>query len=79
MATPREIPKSILASPRKTRSFTTLLLRLKGTARYADLLLAPAEGFGQCFFGLRTKKGLFMGFLTILVNFLCSVVPFKKN
>ena len=36
-----------------------LHLKLEGTARYAGLLLAPAEGFGlrpRLFFALRAKK-----------------------
>ena len=33
--------------------------QLEGMARYAGLLLAPAEGFGQgFFFSLRAEKGL---------------------
>ena len=73
-ATLREIPRSRLASPRKTRSFPTLLLRLEGTACYADLLLAPGEGFSRCFFGPLDKTGLFIGFLTILVNGLVLIL-----
>ena len=46
---------------------------LEGAARYAGLLLAPAEGFGlrpRPFFALRAKKGLFMSvFAQILVIF----------
>ena len=36
--------------------FTILLLLLEGTARYAGLLLAPAEGFGRGFFCPSGKK-----------------------
>ena len=46
-------------------------------ARYASLLLAPAEGFGlraRAFFALRAKKGLIMRFPPIFSNLLCSVV-----
>ena len=32
--------------------FTIVFSKLEDTARYAGLLLAPAEGFGQCIFGL---------------------------
>ena len=46
---------------------------LEGAARYAGLLLAPAEGFGlrpRPFFALRAKKYLFMSvFGQILVTF----------
>ena len=46
---------------------------LEGAARYAGLLLAPAEGFGlrpRPFFALRAKKDLFMSVLAqILVIF----------
>ena len=48
---------------------------LEGAARYAGLLLAPAEDFGQGlrpipFFALRAKKDLFMSVLAqILVIF----------
>ena len=46
---------------------------LEGEARYAGLLLAPAEGFGlrpRPFFALRAKKDLFMSvFAQILVIF----------
>ena len=34
----------------------TQLMLLEDAARYAGLLLAPAEGFGQGFFALRAKK-----------------------
>ena len=44
-------------------------LRLEGTARYAGLLLAPAEGFG-----LRPRLFLPFVFLLILGHFWCSVV-----
>ena len=50
-----------------------MLGRLEGAARYAGLLLAPAEGFGlgpRPFFALRAKKYLFMSVLAkILVIF----------
>ena len=46
---------------------------LEGAARYASLLLAPAEGFGlrpRPFFVLRAKKDFFMSVLAeILVIF----------
>ena len=47
--------------------------KLEGAARYAGLLLAPAEGFSlrpRPFFALRAKKDLFMSVLAqILVIF----------
>ena len=50
-----------------------LLKPLEGAARYAGLLLAPAEGFGLRpipFFALRAKNNLFMSVLAqILVIF----------
>ena len=45
-------------------------LKLEGAARYAGLLLAPAEGFGlrqRPFFALRAKKDLFMSVLAIIL------------
>ena len=46
---------------------------LEGAARYAGLLLAPAEGFGlrpRPFFALRANKDIFMSVLAqILVVF----------
>ena len=51
-----------------------LLQLLEGTARYACLLLAPAEGFGlrlRLFLG---KKIYFHAVLLILRHFCCSVV-----
>ena len=46
---------------------------LEGAARYAGLLLAPAEGFGlrpRPFFALRPKQDIFMSVLAqILVIF----------
>ena len=51
---------------------------LEDTARYAGLLLAPAEGFGlrpRLFFALREKKELFMLFWPIFGDFWCPVVP----
>ena len=53
------------------------LLTLEDTARYAGLLLAPAEGFGlrpRLFFAIRAKKELFMLFWPIFGNFWCPVV-----
>ena len=47
-----------------------LLVALEGTARYAGLLLAPAEAF----FALRAKKELIMLFWPIFGNFWCPVV-----
>ena len=49
------------------------LAQLEGTARYAGLLLAPAEGFGlrpRPFFDLRAKKDLFMSVLAQILEFL---------
>ena len=51
--------------------------KLEDTARYAGLLLAPAEGFGlrpRLFFALRAKKKLIMLFWPIFCNFWCPVV-----
>ena len=48
--------------------------KLEGRARYAGLILAPAEGFGQGFFGPSGKKELFTLFVPILGHFWCSVV-----
>ena len=50
---------------------------LEGTARYAGLLLAPAEDFGlrpRDFFALRGKKDLIMLFWPILGHLWCPVV-----
>ena len=50
-----------------------LFLILEGAARYAGLLLAPAEGFGlrpRPFFALRAKKDLFMSVLAHNLKFL---------
>ena len=47
--------------------------KLEGAARYAGLLLAPAEGFGlrpRPFFALRAKKDLFMSVLAQILEFL---------
>ena len=58
------------------------LSRLEDTARYAGLLLAPAEGFGRGFFALRAKNELFMLFWPILGDFWCpvvTVVTFSSN
>ena len=53
----------------------TLLTQLQDTARYAGLLLGPAEDFGQGFFcPSGKKKGLIMLFWTIFCNFWCPVV-----
>ena len=46
---------------------------LEGTARYAGLLLAPAEGFSQGFFAPWAKKELFAQFVLILGQFWCPV------
>ena len=48
--------------------------KLEGRARYAGLILAPAEGFGRGFFGPSGKKELFTLFVPILGHFWCSVV-----
>ena len=57
-----------------------LLLKLEDTARYAGLLLAPAEGFGlppRIFFcSLGKRKEFIMLFWPILGNFWCAVVTF---
>ena len=50
---------------------------LEDTARYAGLLLAPAEAFGlrpRAFLALRANKGLILLFWPIFRNFLCPVV-----
>ena len=52
-------------------------MKLEGTARYAGLLLAPAEGFDlrpRLFLPFGPKKELFMLFVLILGHFWCSVV-----
>ena len=49
-------------------------MTLEDTARYAGLLLAPAEGFGQGFFYPSGKKRAFMLFWPNFGNFWCSVV-----
>ena len=53
----------------------SLLDRLEGAARYAGLLLAPAEGFGlwlRPFFALWAKKDLFMSVLAHILD--CLVI-----
>ena len=53
-------------------------LELEGAARYAGLLLAPAEGFGlrpRPVFALRAKTDLFMSVLAQIWDFL--VTKFK--
>ena len=72
-------PKGVfcLVSEIKGILLNSLSLLLEDTARYAGLLLAPAEGFGlrpRAFFALRAKKGLIMLFWPIFGNFLCPVV-----
>ena len=47
---------------------------LEDTARYAGLLPAPAESFGQGFFWPLAKKWLIMLFGPILGHFWCSAV-----
>ena len=45
-------------------SFIDLINKLEGTARYAGLPIAPAEGFGlmqSCFFALTTNKDEVLG------------------
>ena len=49
---------------------------LDGTARCTDLLLAPAEGFGQAFFLPSGKKELVTLFMLILDHFCCSIVTY---
>ena len=59
-----------------------MLQILEGKARYAGLLLAPAEGFGQGFFALLAKRNILTLFVLILSHFWCSVVtsvPFISN
>ena len=54
---------------------------LEDTARYAGLLLAPAEGFGlwpTLFLPFGQKKELFMLFWPIFSNFWCPVVTMVK-
>ena len=54
-----------------------LLKSLEDTARYAGLLLAPAEAFGlrpRAVFALRAKIKLIMLFWPFSVNFWCPVV-----
>ena len=48
-----------------------VLTRLEDTARYAGLLLAPAEGFGRGIFPPLGKKKLIMLFWPILGHFWC--------
>ena len=52
---------------------------LEDTARYAGLLLAPAEGFGRGFFCPLGKK---RAFYAVLAHFWCpvvTVVTFSSN
>ena len=54
-----------------------LLSKLEDTARYAGLLLAPAQGFGRgrgFFCPSGKKKSFFMMFWPIFGNFWCPVV-----
>ena len=58
-------------------NIASLNMKLEGTARYAGLLLAPAEGFDfrpRLFLAFGPKKELFMRFVLILGHFWCSVV-----
>ena len=55
---------------------------LEGTARYAGLNLASAEGFGQGHFLCVQKKSICMHLLDLFGIFLCSVeilVPLKEE
>ena len=56
-----------------SRLYTFLLFKLEDTARYAGLILAPAEGFGLWprlfFFALWAKKELIMLLWPIFDNF----------
>ena len=59
-----------------------LLLILKGTARYAGLLLAPVEDFGRGFFCPSAKKRAFYAVFAYFRPILCSVitsVTFSNN
>ena len=49
---------------------------LEDTARYAGLILAPAEGIGRRFFCPLGKKDIIMLFWPIFGNFWCPVVTF---
>ena len=51
----------------------TALTKLEDTARYAGLLLTPAEGFGRGFFCPLGKKRAFYAW-PIFDNFWCPVV-----
>ena len=48
------------------------LLKLEDTARYAGLLLAPAEGFGRGFFCPSGKKKAYYAVLALFWRFLVS-------
>ena len=62
-----------------------MLMKLEDTARYAGLLLAPAEGFGLCprlFLPFRQKKELIMLFwcpVVTLVTFSSNLRNFERN
>ena len=49
-----------------------LLQKLEDTARYAGLLLAPAEGFGRAFFWPSGKKRAYYAVLAHFWHFLVS-------
>ena len=56
-------------------SYLLVSSKLEDTARYAGLLLAPAEGFGlrpRAFFALRTKKRAYYAALAHFWQFLVS-------
>ena len=61
----------------KYRTIPVFTIKLEDTARYAGLLLAPAEGFGlrpRLFLPFGQKKELIILFWTIFVNFWCPVI-----
>ena len=68
-----QISKKALPGPVATDRLTVIFVFiLEGAARYAGLLLAPAEGFGlrpRPFFALRAKKGFSCLFWPNLVIF----------
>ena len=77
----QNLPDYVILSRHIQASSRTFLLipsyskQLEGTARYAGILLAPAEGFSFwpriCFWA---QKELFTLFVLILGHFWCSVV-----
>ena len=62
--------------------FLLILDTLEDTARYAGLLLAPAEGFGlwpRLFLPFGQKKSLICGFGKTFVYPFSIILTFKKN